>query len=50
MKEFIIYVDGAGFGVDYILKAKDLRTAKAKAKKMAIADFKKTLKAVKVVY
>lgn len=47
MKEYVIYVDGAGFGEDYIVKAKDLTSAKRKAKKMAIADFKKTLKAVK---
>lgn len=47
MKEFEIYVDGAGFCETYFVKAKDLTTAKAKAKKMAIRDFAKTLKAYK---
>lgn len=49
MKDFEIYVDGMGFAETYIVKAKDLKSAKAKAKKMAIRDFSKTLKAYKEV-
>lgn len=45
MKEFEIYIDGMGFGETYIVKAKDLVSAKKKAKAMAIKDFTKTLKA-----
>lgn len=47
MKEFVIYVEGMGFGDEYTIKAKDLVSAKRKAKAMAIRDFKSTLKATK---
>ena len=43
LKTYEIYVDGIGFADTYIVKAKDLATAKRKA----IAEFKSTLKAVK---
>jgi hypothetical protein len=49
MKEFTIVIDGAGFYEVYVVKAKDLKTAKAKAKKMAIRDFSRSLKAFKEV-
>lgn len=47
MKEFKIYVDGIGFCDEYTIKAKDLTSAKRKAKAKAIKEFKSTLKAVK---
>lgn len=47
MKEFVIYVEGIGFADTYIVKAKDLVTAKRKAKAKAIKDFCSTLKAYK---
>lgn len=47
MKEFIIYVEGIGYADEIIVKAKDLKTAKAKAKAKAIKEFKSTLKAIK---
>lgn len=47
LKTYEIYVDGIGFADTYIVKAKDLATAKKKAKAKAIAEFKSTLKAVK---
>ena len=31
MKEFVIYVDGIGFADEYIIKAKDLVSAKTQA-------------------
>lgn len=47
MKEFVIYVEGMGFANEYIIKAKDLVSAKRKAKAMALKEFKSTLTAVK---
>ena len=47
MKEFVIYVEGAGFADEYTIKAKDLVSAKRKAKTKALKDFKSTLKATK---
>lgn len=47
MKEFVIYVEGIGFADEYTIKAKDLASAKRKAKVKAIRDFKSTLKATK---
>ena len=47
LKTFEIYVEGTGFGDEYVVKAKDLVSAKRKAKAMAIRDFKNTLKATK---
>jgi hypothetical protein len=47
MKEFVIYVEGIGFADEYIIKAKDLVSAKRKAKAKALKDFKSTLKATK---
>lgn len=49
MKVFEIYVEGIGFADTYSVKAKDLTSAKAKAKKKAIRDFASTLKAYKEV-
>jgi hypothetical protein len=49
MKDFNIYVEGMGFGDTYSVKAKDLKSAKAKARKKAIRDFASTLKAYKEV-
>ena len=48
MKEYVIAVDGYGMYEEFTIKAKDLPTAKKKAKKLAIAEFTKTLKAFKV--
>lgn len=45
LKEFEIAVDGIGFFDTYTIKAKDLASAKKKAKSKALADFKKDLKA-----
>lgn len=50
MKEFVIYVDSCGFAEEYIVKAKDLTSAKRKAKAMAVRDFKSCLIAVKATY
>ena len=47
MKEFVIYVEGIGFADEYTIKAKDLVSAKRKAKAKAIKDFCSTLKAYK---
>lgn len=47
MKDFTIYVEGIGFADTYSVRAKDLKTAKAKAMKKAIRDFRQTLKAYK---
>ena len=47
MKEFVIYVEGIGFADEYTIKAKDLISAKRKAKAKALKDFKSTLKALK---
>ena len=47
MKEFVIYVEGIGFAEEYTIKAKDLASAKKKAKAKALKDFKSTLKATK---
>ena len=47
MKDYTIYIDGIGFSEIYKVKAKDLPTAKKKAKALAIRDFSKTLKAYK---
>lgn len=47
LKEFEIAVDGIGFFDTYVIKAKDLATAKKKAKSKAMADFRKGLKAFK---
>jgi hypothetical protein len=47
MKEFVIYVEGIGFADEYIIKAKDLVSAKRKAKAKALKDFKSSLKALK---
>lgn len=47
VKTFEIYVEGIGFADTYIIKAKDLATAKRKAKAKAIKDFRSTLKAYK---
>lgn len=47
MKTFQIYVDGIGFGDVYIVHAKDICSAKAKAKKMAIRDFRQSLRCYK---
>lgn len=47
LKEFEIAVDGIGFFDTYTIKAKDLASAKNKAKAKALADFKKDLKAYK---
>lgn len=47
MKDFVIYIDGMGFGDTFIVKAKNLSSAKKKAK--AISEFSKTLKAYKVI-
>ena len=46
MKEFVIYVDGMGFATEYTIKAKDLVSAKRKAK--ALKEFKSTLKATRL--
>ena len=48
LKEFEIAVDGIGFFDTYIVKAKDLPSAKKKAKAKALAVFKKELKVFKV--
>ena len=50
MKEYVIYVESCGLAEDYIVKARDLTSAKRKAKAMAIKDFKSCLKAVKATY
>ena len=47
MKDYTISIDGIGFFDTYTVKAKDLPTAKKKAKALAIRDFSKTLKAYK---
>lgn len=47
MKEYVIYAESCGLAEEYIVKAKDLASAKKKAKAMAIRDFKSCLKAVK---
>ena len=46
-KEFVIYVEGMGFAEEYTIKAKDLASAKRKAKGKAIKEFKSTLTAIK---
>ena len=48
MKDFEIYVDGLGFADTFIVKAKNLSSAKKKAKAKAISEFSKTLKAYNV--
>ena len=48
MKDFEIYVDGLGFADTFIVKAKNLSSAKKKAKAKAISEFSKILKAYKV--
>ena len=48
MKEFVIYVDGMGFATEYTIKAKDLVSAKRKAKAKALKEFKSTLKATRL--
>lgn len=47
LNEYEIVVDGPGTFQCYLLKAKDLKTAKRKAKMKAIADFRKSLKVYK---
>ena len=47
MKEFVIYVEGMGFADEYTIKAKDLVSAKRKAKAKAVKEFKSTLTAIK---
>lgn len=47
MKEFTIYVEGIGYADEIVVKAKDLPSAKKKAKAQAIKEFKRTLKAIK---
>ena len=47
LKTFEIYVEGIGFADEYTIKAKDLVSAKRKAKAKALKDFKCTLKATK---
>ena len=47
LKEFEIAVDGIGFFDTYVVKAKDLPSAKKKAKAKATTDFKKGLKTFK---
>lgn len=49
MKEFVIYVEGMGFAVEYTIKAKDLVSAKRKAKAKAIKEFKSTLTATNLI-
>lgn len=48
MKEFTIYVEGIGYADEMVIKAKDLTSAKKKAKAKAIKEFKSTLKAIRV--
>ena len=47
MKEFVVCVEGIGFADEYTIEAKDLVSAKRKAKAKALKDFKSTLKATK---
>ena len=50
MKVFDIDVDGLGFFETYEVYAKDLRSAKRKARAMAIRDFRSSLKITKAIY
>lgn len=47
MKEFTIYVEGIGYADEMVIKAKDLTSAKKKAKKEVMKVYAKYLKAYK---
>lgn len=47
MKEFTIFVDGIGYTDEIVVKAKDLTSAKKKAKKEVMKVYAKYLKAYK---
>lgn len=48
MRDYTIYVEGIGYGEEISVRAKDIVSARKKAKAQAIKEFKSSLRATKV--
>jgi hypothetical protein len=48
MRDYTFYVEGRGYGEEISVRAKDIVSARKKAKAQAIKEFKSSLKATKV--
>lgn len=48
MRDYTIYVEGIGYANEICVRAKDIVSARKKAKAQAIKEFKSSLKATKV--